>query len=154
MAAGDDSKGVDLCVGIITNSDDRVLSILSSLGLSVNPRRYGTNTSSTESGVPVSANKNETSNIDFLTLSYDVGFEKPSRGIFDAAKQLGNLGMSHDDRIRYIHVGDDLDKDLNGAQQAQWEGLLLHRGGQGGAPEQPNSTISDLLELTPRLSWY
>lgn len=149
QAAGQDSNVVDLSVGIITNSDDRVFSILSSLGLSTGPLRYGRNMDSVTPGVHIVSESGEMSDVDFITLSYDVGFEKPSHQIFDAAKELGRLGWVYEDRdkVRYIHVGDDLDKDVHGAQQAAWEGILLDREGTANDSGLINSIISNLLDL-------
>lgn len=113
----------ELSVGIITNSDDRVPSILSSLGLKVGPLRYETNTPDS-----VSTSKDgEIVDVEFVTLSYDVGFEKPNREMFDSAKVLGNIGRGKKDQVMYIHVGDDFEKDFRAAQNAGWEGLHLDR---------------------------
>src|SRR3569833_1102907 len=67
-------------IGVITNSDDRVPEILSSFGLSVSPRRYG---SPAERKMADGRH-----DIDFHCMSYEVGFEKPDRRIFDAADEL------------------------------------------------------------------
>lgn len=47
-----------------------------------------------------------------MILSYDVGFEKPNRRIFDAAKEL--VHVEEDVECGYIHVGDDLERMLEG----------------------------------------
>lgn len=109
-----------LRVGIISNSDDRVSSILDSLGLRVGSRRYGMSL--------------ETSNldgqgrddIDFVALSYDVGVEKPDQKIFDAARELGAMG-SELEPGECLHVGDDFIKDVRAAEAAGWKSLRVDR---------------------------
>ena len=116
--------------GIITNSDDRVPSILSSLGLLVSSRRYGGKVKEKERA------QEEFTDIDFVTMSYDVGHSKPSREIFDAAFQLS--GFPSFEESQHIHVGDDVHQDYYGAVSAGWQGLLLEDRG-----EPPD----DLMEL-------
>ena len=135
-----------LVVGVITNSDDRVPSVLSSLGIKVNPRRHGTPAQTLKSS------EDGEDDVDFVVMSYDVGFEKPSRKIFDATRQVVYSGWgpkNQDDR--YIHVGDDLEKDFKGAEQAWWESMLLDREGthakHGAQGLQAVSSIKDLREL-------
>jgi hypothetical protein len=68
-------------VGIITNSDDRVPSVLESFGLKVGPRRVG------RPGERM-AQASLDDDVNFVVLSYDVGTEKPDRKMFDAAIQM------------------------------------------------------------------
>ncbi|KAI4619609.1 hypothetical protein J4E83_005464 [Alternaria metachromatica] len=142
-------------VGIITNSDNRVPGILSSFDLNISPRRY--------SGVavsPLDTTKSEPSkkkknrkeaekedDIDFTVLSYDVGAEKPDGRIFAAAEEMlaatlnDSVNSSSDtappvSSFEKIYVGDDIQKDVFGAQDAGWSSVLLERdpdalGGQG-----------------------
>ena len=138
----------ELTIGVITNSDDRVPSVLSSLGLEVGRRRYGL----TEEALDPRSNMED--DVDFVVMSYDVGHEKPSREIFDAAKQLvrSNWGSSNQED-RFIHIGDDLKKDYEGAQRAGWESVLLDRNGiytgHGSQRAPALSVISNLQELIP-----
>ena len=137
-------------IGVITNSDDRVPSVLSSLGLEVGPRRYGFGVESPD------PHFNMEDDIDFVVMSYDVGYEKPSRDVFDAAKQLvGSKWGDPDQEDRFIHIGDDLKKDFEGAQRAGWESVLLDRKGihnGHGSQEAPAlSVIRNLRELMPYL---
>ncbi|KAL8795445.1 MAG: hypothetical protein Q9195_002034 [Heterodermia aff. obscurata] len=114
------SHSAGLMLGILTNSDDRVISILESFGLQVNPWRYGMK----KVGM-AHANPKICDDVDFVALSYDVGFEKPHRRIFDATREMADVlpfEVSH-----CIHVGDDLEKDYRGAEAAGWKGLLLDR---------------------------
>ena len=137
-------------IGVITNSDDRVPSVLSSLGLKVGPRRYGVGVESPDPHFDME------DDVDFVVMSYDVGYEKPSRDVFDAAKQLvwSNWGdPDHEDC--FIHIGDDFKKDFEGAQRAGWESVLLDRNGTQnghGSQEAPAlSVIRNLRELIPYL---
>lgn len=124
-------------VGILTNSDDRVPSILASLGLQVGPWRHGLE-------AEISHDKSKICNdIDFVALSYDIGFEKPHKRIFDAAKKMAT--SSEDEDIQYLHVGDDFEKDYRGAEAAGWEGVLLDRDSQYAS--QGINRIRDLTEL-------
>lgn len=106
-----------LQVGIISNSDDRVSAILASLGIRVNDRTCGPNTSGKED-----------SHIDWIILSYDVGAEKPHTAIFDAARRTS--AMATDSGCFFCHVGDSLSEDYQGAQEAGWTGVLLDRDDQ------------------------
>ena len=140
----------ELTIGIITNSDDRVPSVLSSLGLEVSPRRCGLTVDSLD------PHHNMEAYIDFVVMSYDVGYEKPSRDVFDAAKQLvrSNWGNA-DQEDRFVHIGDDLKKDVEGAERAGWESVLLDRDGihkvHGSQQARALSVIRNLQELIPYL---
>lgn len=113
------SNSSGILLGILTNSDDRVPSILASLGLRIGQWRYGTEEGRLHA-------KSETHNdIDFVALSYDIGFEKPHCKLFDAAREMAST--SEGDITRCIHVGDDFEKDYRGAEGAGWTGLLLDR---------------------------
>lgn len=104
-------------------------------------------------GIDPALNGIELSDVDFVISSYDVGHEKPSRKIYDAAKDLGRLGDAQTEHEKYVHVGDDLGEDLEGAVQAGWKGLLLEREGRF-APWRPGITencISSLLGLIYRI---
>jgi len=113
-----------LVVGIVTNSDDRVPDILRSFGLNVSDLRHGATTDNM--ALPSAAD------FDFAIMSYDVGFEKPDRRIFDSAKYLGSdlLGTHQSSSAsphQLIYVGDELDKDAHGAHDAAWLPVLLDR---------------------------
>lgn len=96
-------------IGIITNSDHRVPSVLSDLGLHVGHRRYGTGTRALD------LEDSSLVNINFVVVSYDVGFEKPDRRIFDIARQLGSKGQVIE-RYECLHVGGHIQQDFLGAQ--------------------------------------
>ena len=137
-------------IGVITNSDDRVPSVLSSLGLNVGRRRYGLTVESMDPRSDVE------DDIDFVVMSYDVGYEKPSRDVFDAAKQLvWSNWRNPEQEDRFIHIGDDLNKDFEGAQRAGWESVLLDRNGihngNGSQVAPALSVIKNLRALVPYL---
>lgn len=119
-------------VGVITNSDDRVPDILSSFGLNVGHRRVGARQGAIAKADP-------TEDVSFVVLSYDVGFEKPDRRIYDAAMwmleetlaadaQNGNVASS--DEFQKLYVGDEVLKDAVGASEAGWNSILLDRDGR------------------------
>ena len=119
-------------VAIISNSDSRVPSVLSSFGLNVGPRYIAMNP-------PGTSEPSEYKDIDFVVLSYDVGFEKPDRLIFDAAtSMLANMlnaspesaGLGSADDYEKLYVGDSIQKDYYGAQRAKWCAVRLDRSGE------------------------
>ncbi|KAI9762704.1 MAG: hypothetical protein M1840_001171 [Geoglossum simile] len=154
-------------VGVITNSDDRVPSILSSLGLRVSARVVQrpeqiflgstqfrnediANANPMESSAPryLDAAARIDEDINFIVLSYDVGAEKPNPRIFRVAKDMLRLTLQDDATLRsrdrhaaapggkestggftFLHVGDDVQKDVIGAQKAGLQSILLDRKG-------------------------
>ena len=120
-----------IVVGVITNSDDRVPRILESLGLVVGSRTVEDVTGNSTEGSPVE-------DISSVVLSYDVGYEKPDRRIFEAAKELfvdimgsetSNEGIGPLENFELVYIGDDLKKDVWGARNAGWNSILLDREG-------------------------
>ena len=114
-------------VGLITNSDDRVTDVLSSFGVTVKPLRHGEDARNYHP-------TNETSDIDFAIMSYDVGIEKPGVTMFEAATDmLTSMLTAEGDRdvdLKYwrsIYVGDDLEKDGFGAADAGWDAIVVDR---------------------------
>jgi hypothetical protein len=107
-------------VGVITNSDDRVPDILTSLGVKVGRRRYG------QSLEEVGDSK-VAWDIDFAVMSYDVGVEKPEKGIFDAAcKMAGSVSADVEEGgWAKVYVGDEYGKDVVGANGAGWNAVLI-----------------------------
>ncbi|KAF1974699.1 haloacid dehalogenase [Bimuria novae-zelandiae CBS 107.79] len=118
-----------IIVGVITNSDDRVPSVLSSFGLKVSPRRVGTSAQSFSEAT-------SEDDIDFVVLSYDVGYNKPDSRMFDAAGLLlsetlasapSSSGLGSVDDYEKLYVGDSLTKDYLGARKAGWHAVLIDR---------------------------
>jgi FMN phosphatase YigB (HAD superfamily) len=111
-------------VGVITNSDDRVLDILQSFGLKIGSGRFG-------KSHQIRASGNEEYDIDFVVLSYDVGYEKPNKEIFEAANQvlenilIGSGAEAAD--FDKIFVGDEMEKDAQAASKAGWYGVVVDR---------------------------
>ena len=129
----------EIIVGIISNSDDRIGSILRSFGLSLSSRRFSPDVDQSVSTSPV---KND---FDFVTLSYDVGFEKPHHQIFDAARMCAALPKEEKDaQDFFVHIGDDPVEDYQGAKQAGWEGLCISRHGRNQDYMQRNIEMSFL----------
>lgn len=137
-----------IVVGVITNSDDRVPDVLTSLGLRVNRLRHGgelsTNDGATATAIEA---KTEVHDIDFAIMSYDVGFEKPHRRIFDAATDVLKSILQADNASKVddledwdlLYIGDEMEKDGLGATRAGWDAIIVDRdadnGGQGGQGE-------------------
>ncbi|KAL9592826.1 MAG: hypothetical protein Q9179_006335 [Wetmoreana sp. 5 TL-2023] len=127
-------------VGVISNSDDRVTSILASLGLRVNTQRWGSATAGESKG---------TLDIDWMAMSHDVGFEKPDRRIFEAAKKLSAFASESDGL--YLHVGDNVEEDYRGALKAGWRSILLDRDVQHSGHVLKPERIQDLSSLMQTL---
>jgi FMN phosphatase YigB (HAD superfamily) len=121
-----------LIVGVITNSDNRVPSILSSFGLRVSPLRAGMPFDPAEVA-------GQQYDIDLHSMSYDVGFAKPDRRIFDAAEDMANqlLAVQEAANSRQdicldkgvpwlkLYVGDEYEKDVVGASHAGWNSVFI-----------------------------
>lgn len=122
-----------IVIGIVTNSDDRVPGILSSLGLDVSPLRYGAESAE-------AAKEQQRYDIDFHCMSYDVGVGKPDRKMFQSAESMlsriiaaregeepaeAELASWH-----RVHVGDEFAKDVVGAREAGWNSVLLDVSGE------------------------
>lgn len=107
-------------------------SILSSFGLQVGLWRHG--------NVHHASVKAE-DDINFVMLSYDVGSEKPDSKIFDSTKQMVP------GQERFLHVGDDLQKDYYAAKRAGWEGFLMDREAKSQGKVGALPRITNLQEL-------
>lgn len=112
-------------VGIVTNSDDRVPGILESFGLKIGPCRIGT----TDQRPAEAALEDD---ISFVVLSYDVGFEKPDRRMFDSAVDMLRESLVENaeltvDSFEKLYVGDEVEKDYEGARAAGWDSVFLDR---------------------------
>ena len=149
-------------VGVITNSDDRVPDILSSLGVRVHPLRFGK--------VPEDGGddlRGREYDVDFAVMSYDVGHEKPDTRIFAAAEELLETvpGAAKSDDAESgqwdkVYVGDEYGKDVVGAFNAGWKAVLISdekRTGQGPVvrwcDDDPPGSLSDVLAATAALGF-
>ncbi|KAK8025309.1 hypothetical protein PG990_003132 [Apiospora arundinis] len=129
-----------IVIGVVTNSDDRVPSILSSFGLNVSPLRYGTEAD--DAGMV--SKQDSYYDIDFHCMSYDVGVEKPDKRIFQAAEHMlaqvvatrnGQSMAEAEANIaswQKVYVGDEHAKDVVGAVSAGWDPILLDTDGSSG----------------------
>ncbi|KAI9786664.1 MAG: hypothetical protein M1839_006215 [Geoglossum umbratile] len=164
-------------VGVVTNSDDRVPSILSSLGLTVGARTVRRPEQMSQENTRFQPARSEDiadiiptgslalrhldtsartgEDIHFVILSYDVGDEKPNSRIFQAAKDMLGFTLQDDngshqdialgttggeaatpgieestDDFVLLHIGDDVQKDVIGAQKAGFQSILLDREGR------------------------
>lgn len=129
-------------LGILSNSDPRVRSILSSFDIpilpSLFPPRYTPHTRRFHVDFGPAT-------FGFATLSYEAGYAKPDRGIYSAAvrdAQAALERMAHVARLtrtglellgevrrefHCMHVGDELGKDVLPAIACGWDGVLLDR---------------------------
>lgn len=115
----------EVIVGLITNSDDRVPDVLSSFGLRLEKRRLDQKSAEPSNVL--------CPDIDFVTLSYDVGHEKPSRHIFNQATSMASeisCQGSVDSQWHRLYIGDELEKDAFGAIDAGWDAVLVDRENQ------------------------
>ncbi|KAI8972268.1 HAD-like domain-containing protein [Pilobolus umbonatus] len=92
-----DLKSEGFQMGVISNSDERVVDVVENLNLS----KY----------------------FDFVLASSLVGYEKPNKAIFQKALQKAD-NISPENAL---HIGDDLEKDYHGATNAGWNAMLLER---------------------------
>ena len=161
----DTGKGFDwVVVGILSNTDDRVSAILSSLGLSVGTAWANNGELLAPTGKRIE--KDGHYDLDFVVTSYEAGNEKPHKGIFEVAEKRAKehlLATKSDSghprpslektAWSYVHVGDDYEQDYLGAIDAGWNCYLLPRDGIGHAPENLKdvNTVHTLTELLPRL---
>lgn len=120
-------------MGVITNSDDRVPNVLSSLGFHVSPLRFG-------SPFNAAAIVGKQYDIDIHCMSYDVGFAKPDRRIFEAAEVMAEkvvalqrgsgrpvgAGSQLQENPPWLklYVGDEFKTDVIGARAAGWNSVL------------------------------
>ena len=136
-----------IMTGVITNSDDRVPGILSSLGLCVSPLRFGSSIDPVEL-------VGQHYDVDLHCMSYDVGCTKPDKRIFDVAEEMANqllaaqngVDTSHDSGRAYeavpwlkLYIGDEYEKDVVGARNAGWNAVLI--GNEGGITDQDLSQL-------------
>ena len=91
-----EARGRGLHVGIISNWDERLRPLLTDLGL--------------------------LSYFDSITISCEVGAEKPDKEIFNAALRAAKVAADE-----ALHVGDNYDEDVRGAEAVGMRALLVSR---------------------------
>lgn len=89
------ARGVTL--GVISNSDPRLHDILKIVHLN--------------------------SYFNFVVTSYEVGYSKPDKRIFDRAMKESELKDLKN--IQCLHIGDDLQYDYKGARSVDWHSFLI-----------------------------
>jgi FMN phosphatase YigB (HAD superfamily) len=127
-----------ILVGVITNSDDRVPSVLSSFGLRVSPARFGTPFNAAE--LARRQRQGQIFDVDIHCMSYDVGVGKPDKRIFDAAVVMADelataiveIEAMEEGRLPptlgpwlKIYVGDEYVNDVLGARKAGWNAVYV-----------------------------
>lgn len=119
MPALDDLASRGFKLGIVSNWDTRLKPLLSRLRLD--------------------------GFFDFVSVSCDIGFTKPSPVIFEHT--IGKFGLPPE---RMLHVGDQKEEDVTGARDAGLQSLLLDRSATSGP-----GVIRQLTELSERIteSW-
>jgi len=88
----------ELKLGVVSNFDDRLLSLLNSLGVA----EY----------------------FDFVLTSRDAGVEKPEQGLFDMACDRAGLDADGE-TVAAVHIGDTFSKDVVGAARAGWRAVYV-----------------------------
>lgn len=178
-----DPDGPIVLTGIISNSDPRVRNVLTSLGLRVGvskPTQFDMASSMKNAWdqakdmrvvTPVNDMYNSGDHFNFMTTSYEAGYEKPDPHIFAKAGTLARqltlsrlfqenerpeslkeawavIGKTReaptdDARRTWIHIGDDYEKDYEGAKEWGFEALLLDRDGKNTGGENVVSSLEE-----------
>ncbi|KAK5938806.1 hypothetical protein PMZ80_008998 [Knufia obscura] len=173
-------------VGVISNSDPRVKSVLQSLGLRVgidampvpeSARERASRTGPDMSEIMKSVwhhAYNPLNDVDFLATSYEASAEKPDPEIFSHAATLANVNfaskleqqqedwtpsfqtmklkvqitrqMNTIKESKFIHIGDDYEKDYLGAADLGFDALHLVREGDGHEVKEGANTVTDLYQ--------
>lgn len=89
-------KQSGITIGVISNFDPRLHDILENVNL--------------------------VDSLKFVITSYEVGFSKPDKRIFEYAQLKCNLNLLPSE---CLHIGDDLQKDYEGARNAGWHSVLI-----------------------------
>ncbi len=136
-------------LGVLTNSDPRVVGVLRSLGLRVG-----------EGGQQQQQQQHDMQNemdLNFVLTSYESGHEKPSPAMFEKAERLASTVIRRQDQpssdedglgdVVKVHIGDDLDQDFWGAKRAGrgWDAILLDRGGAEKQEKPPNKGVEHII---------
>ncbi|CAG4941858.1 unnamed protein product [Colias eurytheme] len=108
-------------MGVISNFDPRLHEILSKMSLH--------------------------SYFKFVLTSYEVGYSKPDRRIFDLALKLSSEPVLPNE---CLHIGDDFKKDYEGAKGAGWHGILVTDNKSSLGQLNPKHHCHNLTELNER----
>ncbi|CAH0577707.1 unnamed protein product [Chrysodeixis includens] len=102
-------RSLGLSIGVISNFDPRLNGILQSVGI------YD--------------------QFDFILASYEFGHSKPDKRIFEKAIELCQKPLAPSEAL---HIGDDVQKDYEGARAAGWHAVLINK-----QPESENQLRQD-----------
>lgn len=129
-------------LGIVSNSDTRVASILRAFGILISPAMFPPRFAPSSRHVRPDFGP---AHFAFATLSYHAGAAKPDPRIYNAAvvdaqraldalhpvARLTRSGAKLLDNVNadfhHMHVGDELEKDVLPAIEAGWDAVLLDR---------------------------
>lgn len=114
-------KNHDVVLGVISNFDGRLESVLASTEL----RPY----------------------FSFVLSSYDLGSEKPDPTIFEEALKIARRYGPAVRPQEAVHIGDTYDKDYIGAKNANWNGILIARDTTKEAKAPAKDVFNTLDEL-------
>lgn len=103
-------------IGVISNFDPSLIQVLNEVGL---------------------ADK-----FDFILTSYDVGFQKPNKEIYNASLKISNV-QPHE----ALHIGNMYALDYIGARNAGWSSLLITSNESDLKKTQPTHGYSSIREL-------
>ena len=150
-------------LGIISNSDPRVRSILESFKIPITPALFPPRFTPLHRGHRQDFGP---AHFAFATLSYECGVEKPDQEIYRAALRdaqrtvdrmdpVARLTRSGKDLLdnvnaefHLMHVGDDLEKDVIPAMRAGWDAILLDRSAGEAVSVRPVTQHEGVQEVT------
>ncbi|KAL2868639.1 HAD-like domain-containing protein [Aspergillus lucknowensis] len=148
-----------IVIGVVSNSDDRICSVLQSLGVSVGEARAGETESHKLPGFEEERERisplQHQKDVDFVLTSYQLGVEKPDPLVWDVALRTAQSlrpGAGDNEGWECVHVGDEYARDYHGAVNAGWKAYYLSQ--QAEAPAnvpEGTKTIKSLLDLIPEL---
>ncbi|CEL02831.1 hypothetical protein ASPCAL03994 [Aspergillus calidoustus] len=161
-------------IGVVSNSDDRVCSVLESLGVSVGETREGERSGHKLPGFEEERERIGTPHpnlrdsvsplqgqvdVDFVLTSYQAGAEKPDPFVWvtalRTAQVLAGDAVGGEGGWECVHVGDDFEKDYRGASDAGWKAYYLPRDPEAAANAQEGTkTITSLLDLVTELGEF
>lgn len=107
-----------LSIGVISNFDPRLNNILNNVKLN---------------------------NFDFVLTSYEIGYIKPDKRIFKHAIDKWGKDLQPSE---CLHIGDDVEKDYEGARGAGWHAVLVSSHLQSEIPPAPEHVFKSLDDLS------
>ncbi|CAG9789012.1 unnamed protein product [Diatraea saccharalis] len=86
---------------------------------------------------------------DFVLASYQVGYSKPDKRIFDHAIEQCKYLVKPSEAL---HIGDDLHKDYEGAKSAGWHAILISNSHKPKESPESKHVFKNLEELSLKIS--